>query len=201
MSRGVSPVLPNNTLHPTRASVPLINIRWRSRLNAGVMRCNPMLLFVIGDEAMKIARTFFLSLSLILICLSNATAEPRKIDSFGAINCEDEMARLDNFALEIQNSPEAQAYISVYGGRRDTRRNEVRARLSRIRYYLLNNRMIASDRIILVNGGYRERFTVELWIRPRGEVAPVATPTVQPRDVRFKRGKVQRWEYDCSELG
>lgn len=150
---------------------------------------------------MKFAKIFFLISSLILICLSGAIAEPRKIDSFSALNCEDEMARLDNFAIEIQNSSEAQAYVIVYGGRRDTRRNEVRARLSRIRYYLINNRMIASDRIILVNGGYRERFTIELWLRPRGEVAPVATPTVHPRDVRFKRVRVQKWEYDCSELG
>jgi hypothetical protein len=157
--------------------------------------------FAIGNDTMKTAKSFFFGLSLILICISSATAGPRKIDSFSALNCEDEMARLDFFAIEIQNSSESQAYIIVYGGRHDTRRNEVRARLSRIRYYLINNRMIVSDRIILVNGGYRERFTVELWLRPRGEVSPVVTPSVQPRLVRFKRGRVQRWEYDCSELG
>ena len=169
--------------------------------DAGRYALQPRNPIAVGDETMKTTKTFILSLSLISICLSNAIAEPRKLDSFGALNCEDEMARLDNFAIELHNSPESQAYIIVYGGRRDTRRNEVRARLSRIRYYLINNRRIDSERIILVNGGHRERFTIELWLRPRNEVAPVITPSVQPREVRFRRGRVHRWEYDCSELG
>ena len=42
---------------------------------------------------------------------------PRKFDEFGDINCEDEMARLDNFAIQLQNEPCTKGVIIFYGGR------------------------------------------------------------------------------------
>jgi hypothetical protein len=33
-------------------------------------------------------------------------------------------------------------------------------------------------------GGYREQPTVELWIAPEGGAPPMATPTVDPKDVK-----------------
>jgi hypothetical protein len=66
---------------------------------------------------------------------SFAANTPRKVDEYGAINCEDEMARLDNYAIELQNDPSAQAVVIVYGGRRGTRRDEVRARMAYVRHY------------------------------------------------------------------
>lgn len=125
---------------------------------------------------------------------------PRKLDEYGALNCEDEMARLDSYAISLHNDPEAQAYMIVYGGQRG-RRGEVQARMARIRYYLINTRLIQAERLIIVHGGYRRNLMVELWLKSRTDPAPLATPTIQPRDVRFRRGRMERWEYDCSELG
>ncbi len=45
-------------------------------------------------------------------------AEARKIDEYGNIRFNDEKARLDNFAIEMQNDPTAQGYLVCYGGRR-----------------------------------------------------------------------------------
>jgi len=42
----------------------------------------------------------------------------RQFDEFGDINCEDEMARLDNFAIQLQNEPAAKGVMIFYGGRR-----------------------------------------------------------------------------------
>src|ERR1051325_8664958 len=42
----------------------------------------------------------------------------RPFDEFGDIKCEDEMARLDNFAVTLQNEPSAKGLIVIYGGRR-----------------------------------------------------------------------------------
>jgi hypothetical protein len=40
-----------------------------------------------------------------------------KFDEYGDICPGDEKARLDNFAIQLQNNPELQAYIIFYGGR------------------------------------------------------------------------------------
>jgi hypothetical protein len=41
-------------------------------------------------------------------------SSPRKIDSFGAVACDDAMARLDLFADELRKAPDATGYIVVY---------------------------------------------------------------------------------------
>jgi hypothetical protein len=45
-------------------------------------------------------------------------------------------------------------------------------------------RGIDSSRIVLLNGGFREEDSVEVWIVPQGARPPQATPTLQPGDVR-----------------
>ncbi|MDT5159221.1 MAG: hypothetical protein QOH51_3578, partial [Acidobacteriota bacterium] len=42
---------------------------------------------------------------------------PRKIDEYGNIRFNDEKARLDNYAIELQNDPTSQGYLICYGGR------------------------------------------------------------------------------------
>jgi hypothetical protein len=46
------------------------------------------------------------------------TRRARKIDEYGNIRFNDEKARLDNYAIELQNDPTAQGYLICYGGRR-----------------------------------------------------------------------------------
>lgn len=126
----------------------------------------------------------------------------RKVDEYGAVQCEDEMARLDNYLNEFQNSPEARIAVIVYGGRRDTRRNEVRARMARIKYYLTVARGTDARRMVILDGGFRKNFTVELWLIPASsDASSLPAPTVRPQDVRYKKGRVAKWEYDCSVLG
>ena len=40
------------------------------------------------------------------------------LDEYGDIKFDDEKARLDNFAIELQNDPTSQGYLTCYGGRR-----------------------------------------------------------------------------------
>src|SRR5215210_4877350 len=104
---------------------------------------------------MRVMKLLIFSLLLVSTSISFAAAESRKIDSFGSIDCEDEMARLDNFAIELQNAPGAQGYIFIYGGRRDTKRDEVQIRGSRMNRYLVENRGVSANRVQVLNGGYR----------------------------------------------
>jgi hypothetical protein len=124
------------------------------------------------------------------------------VDEYGAINCEDEMARLDNFAIELQNDASAQAVVIVYGGRRGTRRDEVQARMAYTKHYLAVSRGIDRGRIRVFNGGFREHLTTELYIIPAGADATLlVNPTESGKDVRFKRGKVGNRVRACSGIG
>lgn len=108
---------------------------------------------------------------------------PRKIDEYGNIRFNDEKARLDNYAIELQNDPTAQGQIICYGGRRG-RTGEAQRRCDRAKDYLVNTRGITAERIQTVDGGYKEDLTVELWIVPQGATAPAASPTVDPSEVQ-----------------
>jgi len=143
---------------------------------------------------------FCLILSVAGFSTAQTTADPHTFDKFGNVTCEDEMARLDNYAIQLQNTPGSQAYIIVYGGRVG-RRGEAQARASRIKSYLVESRGIEADHVTKIDGGYRESLMIELWIMPRGVGAPTSTPTFQPKDVRFKRGRIKRREYRQCGLG
>jgi hypothetical protein len=128
---------------------------------------------------------------------ASALTEPRKIDEFGEISCEFEMARLDQFLIELQNEPEATAYIIYYGGQRYGKKlprlGEAQARAARIAPYLTKQRGLSPERLVIIDGGFRKRWTVELWIAPSG-VTPPATPTLKKRDIRFRRGTITSQE-------
>src|SRR6185295_5501764 len=102
----------------------------------------------------------------------------RKFDEYADLAFNDEKARLDNLAIQLQQEPGSQAYYVIFGSC-DT---EGAARSERAVNYLVNNRGIDRARITVVDGGCRETLTVELWICPTGAGAPVPTnsKTVDP---------------------
>ena len=119
-------------------------------------------------------------------CSTGVTArQARKIDEYGNIRFNDEKARLDNFAIELQNDPTAQGYLICYGGRRG-RAGEAQRRCDRAKDYLVTTRGIDSSRIVTVDGGYKEELNVELWIVPSGANPPTASPTVDPSEVQAR---------------
>src|SRR5882672_1704923 len=93
---------------------------------------------------------------------SAVTSPIRKFDEFGDIKCEDEYARLDNFAIQLQNEPQARGVIIFYGGKtfrgKLPQRGEAEARAARLRPYLVGRRGIPSNQVIVVNGGYAEEW-------------------------------------------
>ena len=116
---------------------------------------------------------------------------PSKFDEYGNIRFNDEKARLDNYAIPLQNDPGAQGYIIAYGGRRGVA-GEAQARADRAKNYLVNTRGIDAGRLVTVDGGYREDLTVELWIVPTGATAPTATPNVDASEVQIVRPRARR---------
>lgn len=121
--------------------------------------------------------------------ISMVAAEEKKIivarefDECNNCTFDDQKARLDNLAVELQNDPATQAYVIAYGGRTSPI-GQVERLMTRARDYLMNERGIDKSRIIVVNGGFREQDSVELWIVPSGAAPPRATPTVQAGEVK-----------------
>jgi hypothetical protein len=144
-------------------------------------------------------KALVISLCLLLTFagLSFAAQADRLFDSFGNINCEDEMAHLDNVAVVMQEKKDLTAYIFVYAGKR-SRRGEAGARLTRIKNYLIERRGIGVSRIKIEDGGYREELVVDVYLIAPGAAAPVAAPTVNPKEVKFRKGKIKKWEYRCN---
>lgn len=105
-------------------------------------------------------------------------------DIYGALDLEDEQARLDNFAIALLNEPKSLGYIIAYGGRRG-RRGEAQAGAERARLYLVNERKVDAGRVVTIDGGFQEEITFQLIIVPPGAAPPTAAPTIDERDVKF----------------
>jgi hypothetical protein len=162
-------------------------------------------------------------LQLLALCLfafaSNAFAqqEARKFDSMGQIYCDDAKARLDNLAIQLQQEPGAKGYIIFYGGKSYLRsvynkkakryvavkllpiRGEAQLRIAPWKSYLINNRGVEESNVEVIDGGYRQEFTIEFWIAPSGAKPPPPTPTLKEAEIRFRKGKINLREFfsDC----
>lgn len=96
---------------------------------------------------------------------------------------------LGAFAAALRPEPRAQAYVIVYpqyyinSDRHVEIDSQTRARniMGAMRRELVNKHKIAASRVTVINGGYRRATQIELWIVPRGEHAPIATPNAFPR--------------------
>ncbi|HKZ79629.1 MAG TPA: hypothetical protein VJ124_15245 [Pyrinomonadaceae bacterium] len=97
--------------------------------------------------------------------------ECRKFDEFPAIARNDEKARLDNYAIELQNDPTATAYVVVHAGQTG-RATDVQRHTTRITDYLINSRAIDGHRIVTLVGPARPQLLVELFVCPQGAKPP-----------------------------
>jgi len=147
--------------------------------------------------------------SILLLLLSQAlfpTAAGQSgifdgFDEFGDIRCEDEMARLDNFAIQLLQEPQSEGVIIFYGGKtfrgRLPKRGEAEARAARLKPYLVQRRGIPANRIVVINGGYTPEWHVRFSIVPPGLSMPTGDSSSVIKNVRFRPGKVNPRDYRC----
>ena len=98
-----------------------------------------------------------------------ASDEPRKLMEFGNVSWED-----------------------------GAKRGDTEARTACSKDYMLKRRNVQADRIVVMIGGYRQHSTVEFWLVRRGESEPTPKPTVNPKDVKFIKGKIKNWRGRCN---
>lgn len=100
----------------------------------------------------------------------SSPTSPRRFDEFGAVAHCDLGARLDNFAIELQNTPGSTGYIVSYGPDFDWA-SSPKSNLELIKDYLVNTRGIAKRRIKTAYGGRNQvlkELKIQLWIIPQG---------------------------------
>jgi hypothetical protein len=116
----------------------------------------------------------------------------RPFEKYSPITSSDERARLDNFAVQLQNELNLKGYIIAYAGRR-ARAGEAIARAERARDHLVQTHGINAERVIAMDGGYREKLEVELYLVRSDLPAPTPTPTLAPSEVQIiQNGQVNK---------
>lgn len=115
-------------------------------------------------------------------------AEARKLDEYGKLAAKDANARLDNFAIELQNDPTAQGYVIAYGGRKSPA-GEAMKMADSAKDYLVKKRNLDAQRVMTLDGGFREEPMIELWLVPSEATPPSPTPTVDPSEVMPAKAK------------
>ena len=116
--------------------------------------------------------------------------ECKPFDQFQSVAFDDDKARFDNLAIELQNAPDTQAYIIIYAGK-TSRTGQADMLRRRTTDYLVNQRGVDGGRITIINGGYHETDFFEIWICPPGAKPPQPTPTVQPGDVHPRKERTR----------
>jgi hypothetical protein len=118
------------------------------------------------------------------------------------MECEDVIPRLNNYDSFLRDNSGAQATIIFYEGKysngRNPRQGEARARVTLIKNYLVRVRGTKEGNIVIVDGGYREEFMVQLYACPKGFTP---TPNLTIEGIKFMDGKTSKHEdiWSCLE--
>ena len=96
-------------------------------------------------------------------------------DEFQAKTADDDKARFDNCAIQVQNTPDAQLYIIIYPGtdKLSLTRNTYDRLSKRTLDYLVKTRGVDPRRLTIIRGGSRIRTTYVMWVVPSGAELPV----------------------------
>jgi hypothetical protein len=127
-------------------------------------------------------------------CSFTVTTPPvetcRIFDQYNDLRFNDEKARLDNFAIQLQQEPSATGYYAIWG----SCEGEGQRRADRAVAYLVNTRGIDASRIrTVVDPNCRETLTVELHICPPGaNPTPQNSATVTPCPQCRRAGTTRR---------
>ncbi len=133
----------------------------------------------------------FLLVILSVVCLP-ATAQEivleqlppvaKKFDEYGRVGSCDHSARLDNFAISLQNEPETKGYIVGYDPS-NSAPGSSQHWIKYARHYLVNMRGLDAARIVVVSGpkNSEDELKTELWLAPKDATPPFPSPAEEQR--------------------
>lgn len=154
---------------------------------------------------LKILSLFLFAL---LLSISVFSQTATKIDEISLFPCGHMMMLMDTYNQELKEKPQDKLYIIYYEGSEkrsvsiynpktkkykstleNPRFGNALNRAKEVPLYLKMMHKIPDDRIVLVDGGFRRNFSLEIWSVPKGAETPKATPTLERKDIKFAKGK------------
>jgi hypothetical protein len=106
-------------------------------------------------------------------------------DEYHGVELQNEKAHLDKIAKSLDKSgPNSVLYLVAYAGR-SACVSEAEWRVTRAKRYLVEAHHIEENRLITVNGGFRESFAIELFVLPNNACGPLPTPTLRAGEVQI----------------
>ena len=111
-----------------------------------------------------------------------------RFDDYGDLDFKSETGRLDTFAIALGRAANLKAYIVVYAGKIACP-NEAKSRAHRARAYLVNKRGVSPALISAIDGGHRERLSVELYALPQNADPPNIVPTIASSEVKIVKNQ------------
>ncbi len=111
-------------------------------------------------------------------------APAKKVDEFGDLPQQDEEGKLGSIISYLAQGTPDRVYIIGYAGRNNVRgyAGDV---LRRMKAFIA--KAGPADRVVAVDGGFREQPAYEIWIVPIGAESPKATPTVDRKDIVYPK--------------
>jgi hypothetical protein len=113
---------------------------------------------------------FLISLAAFQFCFSQEKPKAELFDEFGAVTCEDLIARQDAFIILLQNEPTAIGYAVIYGKKDDSRRSSWRSK--RIIDGQTEARGFDEQRLVVIRGKEGAELQIQFWKVPAGAVKP-----------------------------
>ena len=148
----------------------------------------------------KLLFIFFCFLALQLPVRAQIT-NAEKISEFSILPCGHLLSQAEAVFNLLERSNNSRLFLIYYEGRsysavkkgKQQITNPVRGdalnRTKRISLYLTKYRKVPSEKIVLMDGGFRESYWVEVWIVPESANPPQASPTLMANDIKFRKGK------------
>src|SRR5215510_4865436 len=137
-----------------------------------------------------IIAVLLLTLSAVNPAQITAQHKATKFDEFGDILSSDLKARLDNYAIELQNQATSKGFLVVYRSRRDLPGLNLQLAL-RMKDYLTASRGLDKSRIVTVDAGVAACLSQQLWIVPPG-TAPEVDPHAQ---ISYLSLRDEAWQF------
>ena len=112
---------------------------------------------------------------------SLTSANPKNttlIDEFGKIGDCEMSARIDNLFIQLNADPEAAGFIISYAGTDFLPGQIADSAMVRRLQRAMAFRKYDNDRIVFIDGGFRESQETEFWLVPFGQVPPEPSNTV-----------------------
>ena len=114
----------------------------------------------------------------------NGLPAPRPFDTIFNRNKSEINSRLDNLAIELLRIKQLRGYVVAYAAK-ISRRGEAKKMAEDARRHLIEKRMISPDRLVAIDGGFRETAQYDLFMLSLDMPPPTPTPTVPSNKVKI----------------